>query len=96
VIKLSSGKADANYSIKILDKADYLSVPVLSVLEIKFEFELNKHCLDKKLTKCYGKIVNVHSFLLNNEELTNTQKLDYCSIERYFIKLYLREMMKKV
>ena len=96
MIKLSSGKADANYSIKIFDKADYVSVPVLSVSEIKFEFELNKHCLDNKLTKCYGKIVNVHSLLLNNEELTNTQKLNYCSIERYFMKAYLKEMMKKV
>jgi hypothetical protein len=51
--------------------------------------------LDNKLTKFYGKIINIHFFLSNNKELTNTQKLDYCTIERYFMKLYLREMIKK-
>jgi hypothetical protein len=93
---MSSGKADINYSIKILDIADDISVPILPVLEQKYRFTLNKSCLDSKLTKCYGKMVNVHSFLLNSEKLTNNQKLDYCSIERYFMKAYLKEMMKKV
>jgi len=93
---MSSGKAGINYSIKVLDNASEFSVPVLPVLEKKYEFKLNESCVDHKLTKCYGKIVNVHSFLLNNEELTNAQKLDYCSMERYFMKAYLKEMMKKV
>ena len=96
MIKLSSGKADITYSIKNLDNAQDISVPVLPVPEKKYKFTLNESCVDHKLTKCYGKIVNVHSFLLNNEELTNTQKLDYCSMERYFMKAYLKEMMKKV
>ena len=96
MIKLSSGKVDITYSIKNLDEAQEISVLALPVLEKKYEFTLNESCSDYKLTKCYGKIVNVHSFLLNNEELTNTQKLDYCSMERYFMKAYLKEMMKKV
>ena len=96
MIKLSSGKADANYSIKILDNISDISVPVLPINEKNYQFKLNESCLDHKLTKCYGKIVNVHSFLLNNEELTNAQKLDYCSMERYHMKAYLKEMMKKV
>ncbi|MHA1509144.1 MAG: hypothetical protein ACTSO6_10625 [Promethearchaeota archaeon] len=93
---MSSGKAGINYSIKDLDNASEISVSVLPVLEKNYEFKLNESCVDHKLTKCYGKIVNVHSFLLNNEELTNAQKLDYCSMERYFMKAYLKEMMKKV
>ncbi|MHA1235681.1 MAG: hypothetical protein ACTSQL_11420 [Promethearchaeota archaeon] len=93
---MSSGKAGINYSIKVLDNTSEISIPVLPVLEKNYEFKLNESCVDHKLTKCYGKIVNVHSFLLNNEELTNTQKLDYCSMERYFMKAYLKEMMKKV
>ncbi|TET05260.1 MAG: hypothetical protein E3J90_00690 [Promethearchaeota archaeon] len=93
---MSSGKAGITYSIEILGNIDDISVPVLPVLEKKYKFTLNENYLDHKLTKCYGKIVNVHSFLLNNEELTNTQKLDYCSMERYFMKAYLKEMMKKV
>ena len=96
MIKLSSGKAGINYSIKILSGKDDISVSILPVLEKKHNFTLSESCVDHKLTKCYGKIVNVHSFLLNNEELTNTQKLDYCSMERYFMKAYLKEMMKKV
>ena len=96
MIKLSSGKAGITYSIEILGKTDDISVSVLPVIEKKYEFKLNQSCVDHKLTKCYGKIVNVHSYLLNNDELTNTQKLDYCSMERYFMKAYLKEMMKKV
>ncbi|MBY9009975.1 MAG: hypothetical protein KGD74_08940, partial [Candidatus Lokiarchaeota archaeon] len=76
---MSSGKAEINYSIKILDNIDYISVPFLPVQEKKDIVKLNESCLDRKLTKCYGRIVNVHSYLLNTEELTNTQKLDYCS-----------------
>ena len=93
---MSSGKAGINYSIKIFDNTSEISVPVSPFIEKNYEFKLNESCVDHKLTKCYGKIVNVHSFLLNNEELTNTQKLDYCSMERYFMKAYLKEMMKKV
>ena len=96
MIKLSSGKAGINYSIEILNKIDESSVAVLPIIEKKYKITLNESCVDHKLTKCYGKIVNVHSYLLNNEELTNTQKLDYCSMERYFMKAYLKEMMKKV
>ena len=96
MINLSSGKAEINYSIKFLDNPDYIRVPILQVLEKNDLFKLNESCLDSKLTKCYVKIVNVHSYLLNTEELTNTQKLDYCSIERYFMKAYLKEMMRKV
>ena len=96
MIKLSSGKAGINYAIEILGKTDDISVSVLPVFEKKYKTTLSESCVDHKLTKCYGKIVNVHSFLLNNEKLTNTQKLDYCSMERYFMKAYLKEMMKKV
>jgi len=96
VIKLSSGKAGINYPIKNFDETYDISVPLSPVFEEKDIFTLKESCVDHKLTKCYGKIVNVHSFLLNNEELTNTQKLDYCSMERYFMKAYLKEMMKKV
>ena len=96
MIKLSSGKAGINYSIKVFDNASEISLPVSPFIEKNYKFNLNESCVDHKLTKCYGKIVNVHSYLLNNEKLTNAQKLDYCSMERYFMKAYLKEMMKKV
>ena len=94
MIKLSSGKDGINYSIEILGKTDDFSISASPVFEKKYKFALNESCVDHKLTKCYGKIVNVHSYLLNNEELTNTQKLDYCSMERYFMKAYLKVMTR--
>jgi len=76
-----------------ITNANYLSN--LPVFEEKDLIHLKQQEIIKKLNKFYGKIIDVHFFLLNNKELTNNQKLEYCTIERYFIKLYLREMMKK-
>jgi hypothetical protein len=92
---LSSGKADINYTLEILEKSESFDVSRESFFE---KLEINSFTntnLENKLTKCYGKIINIHFFLSANKELTNTQKLDYCTIERYFMKLYLKEMMKK-
>ena len=92
---MSSGKADTNYTMKILEKLesyDFSRGPIFEKLDIN---SISNTYYDKKLTKFYGKIINIHFFLSNNKELTNNQKLDYCTIERYFMKLYLREMMKK-
>jgi len=92
---LSSGKADINYTMEIIERSevyDFSREPVLEKLDSNSFTNTN---FDNKLTKFYGKIINIHFFLSNNKELTNNQKLDYCTIERYFMKLYLREMMKK-
>ena len=92
---MSSGKADINYTIEILDKSvtyDVSHKPVFEKLDVNSFTNAN---FDNKLTKFYGKIINIHFFLSNNKELTNNQKLDYCTIERHFMKLYLREMMKE-
>ena len=92
---MSSGKADTNYTMEILEKLesyDFSRGPVFEKLDVN---SISDRYYDKKLTKFYGKIINIHFFLSNNKELTNNQKLDYCTIERYFMKLYLREMMKK-
>jgi len=92
---LSSGKANFNYSIEAFDIAEANYLSNLPVFEKKDLFHLKQQEFVNKLKKFYGKIIDVHFFLLNNKELTNNQKLDYCSIERYFMKLYLREIMKK-
>lgn len=36
---------------------------------------------------------DIHSILSNCSELTNTQKLDFCTNQRYFMKLYLKEVV---
>jgi hypothetical protein len=74
-------------------REDYLSN--LPVFEEKDLTHLKQQEIVIKLNKFYGKIIDVHFFLLNNKELTNNQKLDYCSIERHFMKLYLKEVIKK-
>ena len=92
---MSSGQADINYPMEILEKSEsyyFSSEPVFKKLDINSFTNAN---FDKKLTKFYGKIIHIHFFLSNNKELTNKQKLEYCTIERHFMKLYLKEMMKK-
>ena len=92
---MSSGKANLNYAVEILEGSEVYDLsrePIFEKLDIN---SFKNISFDNKLTKFYGKIINIHFFLSNNKELTNTQKLDYCTIERYFMKLFLREMMKK-
>ncbi|MFX1410050.1 MAG: hypothetical protein ACFFA6_06840 [Promethearchaeota archaeon] len=36
----------------------------------------------------------LHSLLLNCSNLSSRQKLDYCKSERYFMKLFLNEIIK--
>lgn len=38
---------------------------------------------------------DIRSILSNVNCLTNNQKLDYCSNQRYYIKLYLKEVLKQ-
>lgn len=38
---------------------------------------------------------DVHVLLENCENLTNNQKLEYCQSERYFMKLYLKQVLLK-
>ena len=92
---MSSGKASINYSIETFDNSTSINLSNLPVFEKKDLIHLKQQEIVKKLNKFYGKIIDVHFLLLNNDKLTNNQKLEYCTIERYFMKLYLREMMKK-
>jgi len=71
----------------------------LPIFEKKDLIHLKQQEIFNKLNKVYGKIIDVHFFLLNNKELnslTNNQKLDYCTIQRHFMKQYLKEIIKKV
>jgi hypothetical protein len=43
----------------------------------------------------YHKAFEIHLFLLRNENLSNREKLELCKIERNYIKLYLKAIMKK-
>lgn len=41
------------------------------------------------------KAIEVHNFLISNENLTNNEKLNYCKIGRYFMKAFLKEVVRK-
>ncbi len=57
--------------------------------EIVFNKESNKNE--------YLIILNdIHSILSNCSNLTNNQKLDYCNSQRYYMKLYLKEVLTNV
>lgn len=51
--------------------------------------------INYELSRFYIKINEIHLILSNNSNLTNDEKLDYCRIERYFMKLYLKAIVKK-
>ncbi len=96
---MSSGKANINYSIGTFDSIKANDLYNLPVFEEKDFIHLKQQEIFNKMNKVYGKIIDVHFFLLNNKELnslTNNQKLDYCSIQRHFMKQYLKEIIKKV
>ena len=92
---MSSGKASITYSMESFDSSIANNLSNLPVFEEKDIFLLKQQEIVNKLNEFYGKIIDVHFFLLNNKELTNNQKLEYCTIERHFMKLYLKGMMKK-
>ncbi|MFX1502224.1 MAG: hypothetical protein ACFFDH_14775 [Promethearchaeota archaeon] len=39
---------------------------------------------------------DIHLILSNGSELTNAQKLDFCNNQRFFMKLYLKELLIKI
>jgi hypothetical protein len=41
-------------------------------------------------------VEDIHTLLLNCEELSNNEKLDYCNSERFCMKQYLKHMLIKV
>jgi hypothetical protein len=74
--------------------------------KIKEEFSLNNHNNDEfnKLQYVspnseddYLAISNdIHSILSNCSEFSTSQKMEYCDNQRYFMKLYLRELLIKL
>ncbi|MHA1490790.1 MAG: hypothetical protein ACTSRI_14235 [Promethearchaeota archaeon] len=59
------------------------------------EFVYNK-AIPSTDTEAFLIIKEIHSILKNCTKLTNEQKLDYCNSERYFMKLYLKKIIKNL
>ena len=93
---MSSGKANIKYSMEAFDSTNAKYLSNLPVFEEKDLIHFKQQEIVSKLNKFYGKIIDVHYFLLNNNELTNNQKLDYCTIERHFMEQYMKQCLKKL
>ena len=67
------------------------------VKEIYYEFKniLNRESEDA-VNKYFRTLEKVPPLISDCPELTNKQKLDYCNIERSFMKLYLKDLLFKL
>jgi len=53
-------------------------------------------CLEDIIDENLITLKKVHSILLNCINLTKKQKLEFAESERYFMKLYLRQLTEKI
>jgi len=51
--------------------------------------------ISQNFNDSYHKAFEIHLLLLRNEDLSNEEKLELCKIERNYIKLYLKTIIKK-
>lgn len=90
---MSSGVVKENYPA-ILE-----SNSILKFSSSLFKNE-NNYFIDQFLRnekKTYLELLNKNrSIFLNYKDLTNKQKIDFCSLERFLMKLYLKEVLSKL
>jgi len=59
-------------------------------------YNIEKFALTEKNSyNLYYKALRIHLILLNNKNLSNREKLDYCKKERNYIKQFLKEIIKR-
>jgi hypothetical protein len=97
---LSSGKLDLNAVVrndKFNSTIAYSDIPYPTIdLEATWDPNLtNFSQINHEVNKFYSKAFEIHLLLLRNEKLSNQEKLEYCKIERSYIKLYLKAIMMK-
>ena len=97
---MSSGKlkfsANMNTSkINTIRVYSDISYP-MSDLEITFDSSLmDLSPVNNEIDELYKKAFEIHLLLLRNQNLSNKEKIDFCKIERNYIKLFLKAIMKK-
>ena len=48
------------------------------------------------MNSSYQKATKIHQILQNNKNLSNEQKLEFCTLGRYFMKQYLKDIVRKL
>jgi len=67
------------------------------VKEIYYEFKnILKRESENEINEYFKILEKVPILITDCPELTNKQKLDYCNIERSFMKLYLKDLLGKL
>lgn len=67
------------------------------VREIYYEFkDILSHESEDEVNNYFKTLEKVPPLISDCPELTNKQKLDYCNVERSFMKLYLRDLLVKL
>jgi len=67
------------------------------VKEIYYEFKsILKRESENEVNQYFKTLEKIPPLITNCPELTNKQKLDYCNIERSFMKLYLKDLLTKL
>jgi hypothetical protein len=60
------------------------------------EFKKTKYIVPSEEDEYLAILNDLHAILLNCSEFSNTQKLDFCTNQRYFMKKYLKEIIIKL
>ncbi len=99
---MSSGKINnksfesvkRSYKLKELISKDKREVQLKSQFNKNSHNQLNKEIIND-LDDNFDIIKSLHLILLNCSTLTKKQKFDFCNSQRYFMKLYLKEILRK-
>ncbi|TFG17619.1 MAG: hypothetical protein EU531_02640 [Promethearchaeota archaeon] len=97
---MSSGKLKFSANMrsgKINLTRGYSDIPYpISDLEITYDSSLMDFSpVKNEIGELYNKAFEIHLFLLRNQNLSNKEKINFCKIERNYIKLFLKAIMKK-
>jgi len=89
---MSSGVIKNNLNV-ILEENPAIFTPISSYGNVPNGFF--KQHLGKGKAQYITLLGKIRSFLINCPDLTPKQKIDYCSLERYLMKKYLKKIIVK-
>ncbi|MFX1327305.1 MAG: hypothetical protein ACFE91_04070 [Promethearchaeota archaeon] len=109
---MSSGKIERNYLKNYEIDSKFDEIAIFNEINSQFstltthklyQRNINSHYVDYKphpynnnLDKDLLIIEKLHYILLNSQNLTQKQKIAYCNSQRFYMKLYLRKITKKI
>ena len=105
---MSSGKIEQNYFENIENGLIYNEPVIFSenYLHESHFFESKSHKKDFDIRLQHSSegfiddhldmIQKIHFILKNTQDLTQKQKYDYCSSQRFFMKLYLKKIVDRI